>query len=225
MIIPTYVTRPLVSKWLQSNETELKSFLDFIFFDNHESFLHYLKKSLISDLNREASKKYVVAVDIANMHVEMIEKIRLIDNGIKIVLFGFITESSLLVEHLKNGYNSVIEVGTKPHEIISIIQKLLKQDVSIGMDLIDRLLQEKFFNCIGNDNGKNIKPLDERKIFKNVLSEKQQMVFDFLLKGHTYKETAQTLGISFYSVNQHAKSIYKKLGVKSRIELLNLVLK
>ena len=223
MIIPTYVTRPLVNKWLQTHESELKSFLDFIVFNNLDSYLGYIKKNLMYSMNDDVSKKEIVAVDIADMHLEIIEKIRMIDSNIKIILFDFVNESNKLVEHLKNGYNSIIEIGTKPHELISVVQKLLKQDVSIGSELIDNLLKEKYFNKIHSENGNQSVHFESKQLVKSMLSEKQQMVFDFLIKGYTYKEISQALGISFYSVNQRAKSIYKKLNVKSRIELLNLV--
>ena len=225
MIIPTYVTRPLVSKWLQSNEAELKSFLDFIIFNNLDSYLGYIKKNIINALGKERLKKEIVAVDIGDMHIEFIEKIRLLDPDIKIILFDFVIESNTLVEHLRRGYNSVVEIGTKPHELISVVQKLLKQDVSVASDLMDFLLKEKYFNKLYTEKG-NHKPQNENKLLvRNMLSEKQQMVYDFLIKGYTYKEISQQLGITFYSVNQRAKYIYKKLGVKSRVELLNLVLK
>jgi DNA-binding CsgD family transcriptional regulator len=40
-----------------------------------------------------------------------------------------------------------------------------------------------------------------------------------LTKGHSYKEIAEIIGLTTFSVNQKAKSIYKKIGVRSRAEL------
>ncbi|MFZ9303349.1 MAG: helix-turn-helix transcriptional regulator [Sediminibacterium sp.] len=61
------------------------------------------------------------------------------------------------------------------------------------------------------------------QIITSMLTEKQLIVFECLLKGYTYKEISQQLGISFYAVNQRAKTVYKKAGVNSRIELMNLM--
>ena len=103
-------------------------------------------------------------------------------------------------------------------------QLLLKQEISIAPDLIDRLIQEQFYKKNNHNDIHDSSSLERKKILKNILSEKQQIVFDNLLNGKTYKEIAQLLGVSFYVVNQRAKTIYKKIGVKSRVELINLVM-
>ncbi|AEF83107.1 conserved domain protein [Leadbettera azotonutricia ZAS-9] len=41
-----------------------------------------------------------------------------------------------------------------------------------------------------------------------------------LLKGHTMKETAKLMGVTLPTINTHTNSIHKKLGVKSRAQLI-----
>jgi DNA-binding NarL/FixJ family response regulator len=43
-------------------------------------------------------------------------------------------------------------------------------------------------------------------------------VLTFLSKGFTIKEIANLMGIKWFTVNDHIKSIYKKLNVSSRAE-------
>jgi DNA-binding NarL/FixJ family response regulator len=57
------------------------------------------------------------------------------------------------------------------------------------------------------------------------LSEKERLVVEYLLKGYSYKQIAELLGVSSFAVNQRTKSVYKKCGVKSRNELSYLLLK
>ena len=50
------------------------------------------------------------------------------------------------------------------------------------------------------------------------LTPRESEVLTFLSKGFTIKEIAQLMGIKWFTVNDHIKSIYKKLNVSSRAE-------
>ena len=51
------------------------------------------------------------------------------------------------------------------------------------------------------------------------LTEKELVVCKLLTQGYSYKEIADIVGLTSYAINQKAKSIYKKLSVRSRSEL------
>jgi DNA-binding NarL/FixJ family response regulator len=57
------------------------------------------------------------------------------------------------------------------------------------------------------------KPLDHER-----LTPRETEVLTFLSKGFTIKEIASLMGIKWFTVNDHIKSIYKKLNVSSRAE-------
>ncbi|OUJ71132.1 hypothetical protein BXP70_22720 [Hymenobacter crusticola] len=54
-----------------------------------------------------------------------------------------------------------------------------------------------------------------------VLTEREQEIVQNLVAGLSEKQVAQQLGISVQTVHSHSKSIYRKLHVSSRSELLN----
>lgn len=54
----------------------------------------------------------------------------------------------------------------------------------------------------------------------DALTPREREVFRFLVEGYTIKETAQLLGIQYSTANTHMTSIYKKLSVNSRAELI-----
>ena len=58
-----------------------------------------------------------------------------------------------------------------------------------------------------------------------VLTTREKEVVDELMKGLSYKEISFVLAISATTVNDHIKSIYNKLGVRSKSELLAKALK
>jgi two-component system, NarL family, nitrate/nitrite response regulator NarL len=57
------------------------------------------------------------------------------------------------------------------------------------------------------------KPLDHER-----LTPRESEVLTYLSKGFTIKEIANLMGIKWFTVNDHIKSIYKKLNVSSRAE-------
>jgi two-component system, NarL family, nitrate/nitrite response regulator NarL len=64
------------------------------------------------------------------------------------------------------------------------------------------------------------KPLDHDR-----LTPRESEVLTYLSKGFTIKEIASLMGIKWFTVNDHIKSIYKKLNVSSRAEAAVLATK
>ena len=60
-------------------------------------------------------------------------------------------------------------------------------------------------------------PVDPRPDHQR-LTPRENEVLTFLSKGFTIKEIANLMGIKWFTVNDHIKSIYKKLNVSSRAE-------
>lgn len=57
------------------------------------------------------------------------------------------------------------------------------------------------------------------------LSERERDVLDLAMKGRLNKEIADELGIALQTVKNHMRSVFIKLNVENRIELLLLVQK
>jgi DNA-binding NarL/FixJ family response regulator len=61
-------------------------------------------------------------------------------------------------------------------------------------------------------------PLVDKPADHERLTPRESEVLTFLSKGFTIKEIANLMGIKWFTVNDHIKSIYKKLNVSSRAE-------
>jgi DNA-binding NarL/FixJ family response regulator len=55
---------------------------------------------------------------------------------------------------------------------------------------------------------------------ENNLSERERDVLDLILQGYLYKQIADQLNLSVYTVNFHIRNIYAKLQVHSRAEAM-----
>lgn len=61
---------------------------------------------------------------------------------------------------------------------------------------------------------------DDRQVRVEQLTPREHDLFLLLMEGFTLKESAKQLLIKYSTANTHMTSIYKKLGVKSRAELI-----
>ena len=57
----------------------------------------------------------------------------------------------------------------------------------------------------------------------NSLTKREKEIVELLLFGYTISQSSKRLNISFHTANNYVKRIYKKLGVKSRIELYSSI--
>jgi DNA-binding NarL/FixJ family response regulator len=73
-----------------------------------------------------------------------------------------------------------------------------------------------FMNATGFTTSKPV-PI-ENKPDHDRLTPRESEVLTYLSKGFTIKEIASLMGIKWFTVNDHIKSIYKKLNVSSRAE-------
>lgn len=71
---------------------------------------------------------------------------------------------------------------------------------------------------LGNTRDHNAPKAEAKKLPD--LTTREMDVFRLLLEGYTLQETADQLGVKYATVNTHTTAIYKKLGVKSRAELI-----
>lgn len=68
--------------------------------------------------------------------------------------------------------------------------------------------------------GLSVPPDDERTEKLSQLTARERELFALLLEGYTLKESAQRLNIGYSTANTHMTSLYKKLQVRSRAELI-----
>lgn len=53
-----------------------------------------------------------------------------------------------------------------------------------------------------------------------ILTPKENEVYELLMEGYRLKEIAEILRVKFTTINEHTKSIYKKLNIHSQKELI-----
>lgn len=102
---------------------------------------------------------------------------------------------------------------TKPFNSSELLSKMVV--IKNGGVSIDTVSLKKIIKIIGS----NKKRLSQTSSLKSIVTNREQQVIDLLLEGYSYSEVATFLSISYATVNQHIKNIYKKFKVKSKSQL------
>ena len=73
---------------------------------------------------------------------------------------------------------------------------------------------------------KSLMSLEEKNVqikppAHEILTQRETEVLKSLAEGNSYQEIANILFISHETVKQHLKNIYRKLGVKNKIQAIN----
>lgn len=142
--------------------------------------------------------------------------------------FIFLTDKTWGIEKIKALTLGAVDFISKPFsieelkaKIDSIIQNLIANRKQIqnelSLSLLNILRKNKNDNC---DYFKMLSVYEEYN-----LSSREQEVLNLANKGMLNKEIASTLNIAMRTVAFHLKSIYTKLNVRGRMELLNFIKK
>jgi two-component system response regulator NreC len=180
--------------------------------------------ALINNLSeKEKLDKTHIILDIEHdLHVDFTHKIKSLHSNVNILAVGFPKEISKLKELFQIGYNAYLDTTNNELDLVKALEKVSKKKFYLPERLADELIQ----NMIQENKEKNNSSfLDDEKIEVLQLSKKDKEVVEYLIKGYTYKNIAEILGLTTFAVNQRTKSVYKKCGVRSRSELSYLLLK
>lgn len=156
-------------------------------------------KNVISEI--ESYYPDVVLMDINMPEVNGIEglrQIKLHHPDVKVLMQTAFDDSDKIFTSIKNGASGYILKNDKPQRILQAIEEVTQGGAAMNPAIAQKVLD--YF-----------KP----KEVTNPLSPKETEVLSFLAEGLSYKMVADKLGISYTTVNTHAKRIYEKLHISS----------
>ena len=206
-----YISNQTLKKWFLPVISEINSVQEFIF--------HNSLESLYSNLLNKNSKRLIILDIEDHASMEYFNSIYTTFDNVHIVAIGLNKPFIEVIEYFKLGFKGFIDINFTQVELFQLINK-----VSNGSKYISLSQQEYLINLLSENSNPlfNSTSLNVNNTIKNVikgLTEKEKRVCEFLIKGMTYKEIANAIGVSSFTINQRVKGIYKKLDVKSRGEL------
>lgn len=155
--------------------------------------------NVISEI--ESNYPDVVLMDINMPEVDGIEglkRIKLKHPEVKVLIQTAFDDSDKIFTCIKNGASGYILKSDKPQRILQAIEEVNQGGAAMNPAIAQKVLD-------------HFKP----KEIINQLSPKENEVLANLAKGLSYKMVADTLGVSYATINTHAKRIYEKLHISS----------
>ncbi len=155
--------------------------------------------TVIADI--ENYNPQVVLMDINMPNIDGIEGLKLIKTqhpDVKVLMQTAYDDSNKIFTSISNGASGYILKSDKPQRILQAIEEVYEGGAAMNPAIAQKVLD--YF---------------APKNKKSPLSPKENEVLACLAEGNSYKMVADKLGVSYTTINTHAKRIYEKLHISS----------
>jgi len=158
----------------------------------------------------------VIILDISlpdSSGIDLISTIRSQYPLVKIIILSMYSRSDYVLEAISSGVNGYVTKETSPMRLIEGIKQVCKGEYHFDQVTLDVIIH---------------KALEHPQRFYDVkdeayesLTAREQEIMRLLAEGFSVKKIAQSLFISFRTVENHRTSIFRKLNVKNAAELVH----
>ncbi len=128
----------------------------------------------------------------------------------ELLVFTVFGDESRLIQALQAGATGYVLKGCSEAELIEAIEQIREGGAPIS-PLLARMLLKQFRAAEAAGGLEGPTP---------TLSERETDVLRLVAQGYVNKEIAQRLGIGVATVSTHIKSLYRKLAVRTRVQVV-----
>lgn len=150
---------------------------------------------LIIDINIQGSKK------------RMISEIKSMIPHLKILVFSTYHPLTA-IQCIQEGADGFLNKLSQENEITQAVAEVLTTGKYYSKEIMDALIQH-------SASGKKSNPLEN-------LSQREKMVYNFLIKGYGNLEIANELKIHVATISTYKRRIFQKLGTSNLIDILEI---
>lgn len=126
-------------------------------------------------------------------------------------------EDAALIHFLKAGYCGIIRSNERPEQLLKALENLTNNEIWFPRRVVEHAVKDYQRSNSSPDQ------IVYELAAAYSLSKREQQVCLALIDGHKNCEVAKKLFISTHTVKCHVTSLYRKLGVNSRNEILQAV--
>lgn len=123
------------------------------------------------------------------------------------------------IEHMA-GLNQLFPYGLLSVPVFYFLWSLLS--IYFGIRYF-RIQNDKIFTAVNEEETEERLKQEELFFQKFNITNREKEIIELLIKGYSYNQLADELVISITTVKTHVHNIYKKVGVKNKMELLYLM--
>jgi DNA-binding NarL/FixJ family response regulator len=161
-----------------------------------------------------AARPDVVLMDInlpGMLGTECVRQLKSAAPGLPVLMLTVYDDSEQIFKSLMAGATGYLLKRTSKDKLLEAIREVNSGGAPMSRQIARRVVQ--FFQEIDQ-----LPANTPRAPEVSTLTEREEQVLASLAKGHSYKEIADLLHISFETVRTHVRSVYEKLHVHSRTE-------
>jgi DNA-binding NarL/FixJ family response regulator len=215
MIINVFIKNKLINKWFINIVSELYGFVEFNIHTSVFSFSNELSLKM---------KSNVAIIDIDDLnYFHYTNEINKTNGNCLFIGIGLEKNCTKIKEVLNNNIIGYISIYEEPYMVMQCINIVSSNnyffDTNIMNEIINLLKKENDTAASKEENFDKSLHVLNRNSHTTALTEKEKRVCNLLTKGYSYKEIAEIVGLTTFAINKNSKSIFKKLGVRSRAEM------
>jgi DNA-binding NarL/FixJ family response regulator len=159
----------------------------------------------LKQIARDWPDVIVMDINLPEMSgIELVSKLKAQRPQLQVLMLTAYEDNELIFNSLMAGASGYLLKRTPPSEILDALLDLSKGGSPMTSSIARKVVQ--FFQHRKQDN-------DAEK-----LTDREREILSFLAKGYQYKEIAEALSISGFTVRSHLRNIYEKLHVRTRTE-------
>ena len=177
----------------------------------------------------------IILMDINMPQMNGIEAVKIIKSkhpGIKIIMLSTYDEDAYVREALLSGASGYLLKDLSPTELIMSIRALKSGVLQISPSIVQKMIQAQFVGVTPeNDKSEEVKETPKEEIneaaekkfeWLKTLTKRERQIFALIATGHDNDEIAEELDLALQTVRNQVSTIYSKLGVKDRFEIIKL---
>jgi len=165
--------------------------------------------------------------------VEAVKKIKQMHPEINIIMLSTYKEDIFVHSALKEGASGYLLKDISPTELIAAIRALGGGVMQISPEIVRRMVTQRYnpqplLKIPHNDN-KNSQPAPDSSVenkeafdWLDSLTHREREIFTLLAIGYDNDQIADKFGLAIQTVRNQVSTIYSKLGVKDRFEIIRL---
>jgi DNA-binding NarL/FixJ family response regulator len=172
-----------------------------------------------------AEKKHpdIILMDVLMPEMGGVEAVSIIKAGypaIKIIMLSTYDEDEYVRAAILAGASGYLLKAISPTELITAIRALKNNIIQISPEIARKMVQQKY--NAKESGGNDSQDISQSLPWLKTLTNREREIFTFITTGYENEEIAEQLNLAPQTVKNQVSTIYAKLGVKNRFEIIRL---
>lgn len=178
-------------------------------------------KEAVDKITEDSNRPDIILMDVRMPVMDGVKAVEIIKKKwpqIKIIMLSTYDEDMYVRQALLYGASGYLLKDISPTELILSIRALNSGMIQISPSIAQSLLKKTYIDSAESNITDNNKSFEYLK----TLTTREREIFTLLATGHDNDQIASDLKLSAQTVRNHVSTIYSKLGVKDRFEIIQL---